>query len=215
MKKEENSFEEKIESLENIVSKLEKGDLNLDDSMAKFEEGMKLSKECSKILENASKEMVRRKQGKRDYIKEALNDFEIGEAGEKIVYNHEKQKLLDAYKAGKIENLNDKLEWVSRTDDSLGYDIRSYNVDEKREMYIEVKTTTGSSTTPFYISENEIDKSRELKDKYYIYRLYKMDRHNPKNVDYFILQGDISTNQHVTIEKRNCRVIINNSTEKL
>ena len=75
--------------------------------------------------------------------------------------------------------LNDKLEWVSRTDDSLGYDIRSYNVDEKREMYIEVKTTTGSSTTPFYISENEIDKSRELKDKYYIYRLYKMDRHNP------------------------------------
>ena len=28
------------------------------------------------------------------------------------------------------ENLNDKLEWVSRTDDSLGYDIRSYNVDE-------------------------------------------------------------------------------------
>ena len=55
MKKEENSFEEKIESLENIVSKLEKGDLNLDDSMAKFEEGMKLSKECSKILEDAEK----------------------------------------------------------------------------------------------------------------------------------------------------------------
>ena len=37
MKKEENSFEEKIESLENIVSKLEKGALNLDYSMAKFE----------------------------------------------------------------------------------------------------------------------------------------------------------------------------------
>ena len=34
MKKEENSFEEKIESLENIVSKLENGDLNLDESMA-------------------------------------------------------------------------------------------------------------------------------------------------------------------------------------
>ena len=58
MKKEENSFEEKIESLENIVSKLEKGDLNLDDSMAKFEEGMKLSKECSKILEDAEKKIT-------------------------------------------------------------------------------------------------------------------------------------------------------------
>lgn len=42
-----------------------------------------------------------------------------------------------------------------------------------------------------------------------------MDRHNPENVDYFVLQGDISKNQHVTIEKQNCRVIINNSTEKL
>ena len=58
MKKEENSFEEKIESLENIVSKLEKGDLNLDDSMAQFEEGMKLSQECSKILEDAEKKIT-------------------------------------------------------------------------------------------------------------------------------------------------------------
>ena len=58
MKKEENSFEEKIESLENIVSKLEKGDLNLDDSMAKFEERMKLSKECSKILKKKKKKIT-------------------------------------------------------------------------------------------------------------------------------------------------------------
>ena len=35
------------------ISKLEKGDLNLDESVKKFEEGMKISKECSKILEEA------------------------------------------------------------------------------------------------------------------------------------------------------------------
>ena len=58
MKKEENSFEEKIESLENIVSKLEKGDLNLDDSMAKFEEGMKIAKQCNNILEDAEKKIT-------------------------------------------------------------------------------------------------------------------------------------------------------------
>lgn len=56
--KEENSFEEKIENLENIVSDLEKGNLNLDDSMSKFEEGMKLSKACSKILEEAEKKIT-------------------------------------------------------------------------------------------------------------------------------------------------------------
>ena len=51
------SFEEQIESLEKIVSELEKGDLNLDDSVSKFEEGMKISKECNKILENAEKKI--------------------------------------------------------------------------------------------------------------------------------------------------------------
>ena len=58
-KKEENkSFEELMENLENIVQELEKGELNLDDSVAKFEEGMKISKECNKILENSEKRIT-------------------------------------------------------------------------------------------------------------------------------------------------------------
>lgn len=55
-KKEENkTFEELMQSLESIVQELEKGDLNLDDSVAKFEEGMKISKECNQILESSEK----------------------------------------------------------------------------------------------------------------------------------------------------------------
>lgn len=55
-KKEENkSFEELMETLENIVQELENGNLNLDDSVTKFEEGMKISKECNKILESSEK----------------------------------------------------------------------------------------------------------------------------------------------------------------
>lgn len=53
--KEENNFEEKMKDLENLVTKLEKGDLNLDESVNKFEEGMKLSKECNDILQKAEK----------------------------------------------------------------------------------------------------------------------------------------------------------------
>ena len=48
--KEENNFEEKMKDLENLVTELEKGDLNLDESVNKFEEGMKLSKECTDKL---------------------------------------------------------------------------------------------------------------------------------------------------------------------
>ena len=49
------SFEEAMKGLEQIATELEKGDLNLDQSVAKFEEGMKLSKTCSEILENVEK----------------------------------------------------------------------------------------------------------------------------------------------------------------
>ena len=58
-KKQENkSFEELMENLENIVQELEKGDLNLDDSVTKFEEGMKISKKCSDMLEKAEKKIT-------------------------------------------------------------------------------------------------------------------------------------------------------------
>lgn len=151
---------------------------------------------------------TKKKQGKRDYIKTAINDFEIGEAGEKIVYNHEKKKLIDAYNEGKITDLNNKLEWVSRFDDSLGYDIRSYDVENQQEIYIEVKSTTGSAATPFYMSKNEIIQSKKLGEQYYLYRLYKMDRYKPENVDYYILNGDISKNADVSIEMQGYKVVI-------
>ena len=52
------SFEEQIQELEKIISELENGNLNLDDSVVKFEEGMKISKECNKMLENAEKKIT-------------------------------------------------------------------------------------------------------------------------------------------------------------
>ena len=52
------NFEEAMKNLEVIATELEKGDLNLDESVAKFEEGMKLSKACSKILDDAEKKIT-------------------------------------------------------------------------------------------------------------------------------------------------------------
>lgn len=52
------SFEDNMENLEKIVSELEKGNLNLDESIAKFEDGIKISKECNKILEEAEKKIT-------------------------------------------------------------------------------------------------------------------------------------------------------------
>ena len=57
MKKTQN-FETRLTELEKIVSDLEKGDLSLEDSVKKFEEGMQISKECNSILENAEKRIT-------------------------------------------------------------------------------------------------------------------------------------------------------------
>lgn len=51
------SFEEKLKELEEIVQELESGKLNLDESVKKFELGMKISKECSEMLQNAEKKI--------------------------------------------------------------------------------------------------------------------------------------------------------------
>lgn len=52
------NFEDNMENLEKIVLELEKGNLNLDDSISKFEEGIKISKECNKMLEEAEKKIT-------------------------------------------------------------------------------------------------------------------------------------------------------------
>lgn len=52
------NFEENMENLETIVTELEKGDLNLDDSISKFEQGIKIAKECNKMLEDAEKKIT-------------------------------------------------------------------------------------------------------------------------------------------------------------
>lgn len=48
-------FEENIKKLEDIAKELEGGELGLDESVSKFEEGMKISKECTKMLNEAEK----------------------------------------------------------------------------------------------------------------------------------------------------------------
>lgn len=46
-------FEKKLSRLEEIVQKMEKGDLALEESLKLFEEGVKLSRECHSRLNEA------------------------------------------------------------------------------------------------------------------------------------------------------------------
>ena len=52
------NFEESMKDLEQIANDLEKGDLDLELSMQKFEQGMKIAKDCNEILEKAEKKIT-------------------------------------------------------------------------------------------------------------------------------------------------------------
>ena len=51
------SFEKDLKRLEDIVAKMEEGDIPLDESMKLFEEGVKLSRLCSERLDKAEKKV--------------------------------------------------------------------------------------------------------------------------------------------------------------
>lgn len=47
------SFESSLQQLETIVAQLEQGELSLDDSLKKFEQGVQLARACQKTLTEA------------------------------------------------------------------------------------------------------------------------------------------------------------------
>lgn len=51
----EAKFEDQLKRLEDIVGRMESGDLTLDESLKLYEEGIKLSQGCTKRLEEAQK----------------------------------------------------------------------------------------------------------------------------------------------------------------
>lgn len=68
-------FEACLEKLEEIVRKLEEGDLPLDDSLKAFEEGMRLARTCEDRLNEAQKKieiLMKDHEGKR-----VARDFEV------------------------------------------------------------------------------------------------------------------------------------------
>lgn len=54
---EDKSFEEAISQLEQIVSKLEKGDISLEESIINFQQGIELSRYCAAKLDEAEKKI--------------------------------------------------------------------------------------------------------------------------------------------------------------
>ena len=105
----------------------------------------------------------------------AERDFlnrKLGYNGEEMVFQFEQQRLRQLDRS----DLAKKVRWVSREDgDGAGYDILSFD-PKGDERFLEVKTTVGSQTAPFYLTRNELSFSKERPKEFRICRLYDFSK---------------------------------------
>lgn len=113
-----------------------------------------------------SVELAPRKDTDYEYLQQ--RNTELGLDGELYVMRYEEERLKrlfpdDASKRPRHDSVV--------KGDGLGYDIRSFDENGK-PIYIEVKTTSKSYDTPFYITDEERIRSSVEKQQFRLYRVY-------------------------------------------
>lgn len=112
------------------------------------------------------------------YINKNIQNSEIGKIGENLVEIYETKKINRLISEGK---LSDDCT-VVKQQDKTGFDFLSYD-ENGNEIHIEVKTTLGNKSVPFYMSDNEV-KIMKNDPQWILYRIHSIDRIN-KNASFF------------------------------
>lgn len=128
--------------------------------------------------------------------------IEIGELGEKYVYEQERKRLL------RINSIFvDKVTLTPAKDPQNGFDILSYT-ETGDKIFIEVKTTTDTENTPFYMSAHELDIAKKLWKSgayYQIHRVYNIMDKDDSKIGYIIYDSleklDFIENSYKVIPK--------------
>lgn len=137
-----------------------------------------------------------------NHIQNNIENKRIGDLGERWVLKKEIDYLIENGKS----KLADKVKHVAKDQgDGSGFDILSYDLNGN-EKYIEVKTTKGNLNSTFYVTRNELERSKIEKKKFFLYRVYDYNE-NTETANLLKIQGeltsicDIPTNYKVNLEK--------------
>lgn len=143
-----------------------------------------LQKTEIKEIKKKTKQFTARKV---DWEKARDRNNEIGDQGEEFVMEYEIDRLTELLSTDATQYV----QHLSRLQgDGLGYDISSINEDGSTR-FIEVKTTSGSFNTPFYMSKNEKHFFEEYTNNAYIYRVYDFNRETRHGKVKIISQSDL------------------------
>jgi len=106
-----------------------------------------------------------------NHIQNNIENKRIGDLGEIWVLQMERKFLEENGK----RKLAAEVKHVAKDKgDGLGYDILSFDLNGE-EKFIEVKTTKGRKNTTFFVTRNELEKSKIEKNNYFLYRVYEFD----------------------------------------
>ena len=155
-----------------------------------FEHVQQEAPEKKHIVAEANVQYGVRHPARRDYLAQEARNQSLGNAGEQFVVAYERWKLAQYG----LHDLADRVEHVALTlGDGLGFDVRSFD-QQGHEQLIEVKTTSFSKETPFFVTHNELEVSKAEHDKYLLYRVYAFR----KQPQFFALRGSIE--QHCYLD---------------
>jgi len=160
---------------------LKEGDLSKDLRKFKLEDFPPIETVKSEFIELETDQLPtkegkkNKKREKADYSAQSKKFKRIGDRGEQIVVLAERQILT---KNGRPD-LAKKVDHISKRDDSVGYDIQSYDLDGK-EKFIEVKSTLKDiGIRDSYISNNELSTAKSI-ENFYFYFVYNVGHKKPK-----------------------------------
>jgi hypothetical protein len=165
-----------IDAIDRFLTQFPKT-LELEPSKPGFDEALNLYVEPPPTLQASSHndEDLRRLIRKFDPVERDFRNRTLGRAGEEMIFTFERNNLATHGRP----DLAKKVRWISQEEgDGAGYDILSFDPGGSRRL-IEVKTTNGSQTTPFYLTRNELSFSKERPREFRIFRLYDFAR-SPK-----------------------------------
>ncbi len=140
------------------------------------------SEDAEAVKESPANAFVPRKY---DYVERNQRNQTLGDAGERFILSCEQEKLRSLGK----DILADRVEKISDNDDTAGFDIKSYEANG-RDRLIEVKTTSYSQHTRFYVTPNELAVSKKYEDRYHLYRVFNFNI----NPQFYVASGDIRAN---------------------
>jgi hypothetical protein len=124
------------------------------------------------------------------------NTKEIGDVGESIVIEHEKNRLV------KIDITFEKmLHYIKKLPEhfAVGYDIQSLEGVSDQRRYIEVKTTLSMgklSASRFHMTPSEWSAASSINKAYFIYRLMI----SRENISLFVIQDPVGKYKNSLIE---------------